>query len=251
MTLAEALHRISAHPGATPAPEAVAALREAAERYPFCAIPQALLLRFGLVEDDRLEAVRARVAVLTADKTALASLVVPPDADPATFYPSEPGREPVGTDSAIDTFLSTYGQTSPEEESLLERLIFNPVPDYAGLLEAESTEPATAPKPQGQDAVIDAFLRRDDGTPEPAEAEEPERAVAPQEAPKPAPAAAADADTSLSESLARIFITRGSYSRALEIISDLAARFPDKNPFYADQIRYLRKLVALQSITTR
>ena len=50
----------------------------------------------------------------------------------------------------------------------------------------------------------------------------------------PAPASETPADSSLSESLARIFIGQGRYSRALEIISDLAERNPEKNPFYAE-----------------
>ncbi|MDE6270515.1 MAG: hypothetical protein K2M12_06655 [Muribaculaceae bacterium] len=245
MTLAEALHSIAAHPEDAPTPEVVAALRDAAAQYPFCAIPQALLLRFGLVDEASLDTVRAHVAVLTADKQALASVASMPADDPSTFYPPTPRTEPVGTESAIDTFLSTYGQTTPEEEALLERMIFNPVPDYAEVLEAEG--PASAPAElQGQDAVIDAFLRRDDAQPAPATPEETPQAPAP----TPTPASGDNADTSLSESLARIFIARGSYGRALEIISDLAARYPDKNPFYADQIRYLRKLVALQSLAS-
>ena len=128
---------------------------------------------------------------------------------------------PVSTDNAIDTFLDTYGNTSPEEEALLERLIFNPVPDYADVLAAEC-EPSDAPA-DGQDALI---------APAPTL---PEAAPA---APEPAP------DTSLSESLARIFIGQGRFESALEIISGLAEKDP-ANPFYTDQLRYLRKLIAV------
>ncbi|MDE6136425.1 MAG: tetratricopeptide repeat protein, partial [Muribaculaceae bacterium] len=61
----------------------------------------------------------------------------------------------------------------------------------------------------------------------------------------PAPAPVAE-DASLSESLARIFIGQGRFESALEIIEGLAAK-DGANPFYADQVRYLRKLVRLKS----
>lgn len=250
MTFAEALHRITACPEAVPDRETADALRDAAARWPFSALAPALLLRYGLVEPGEADAMRARVAVLTADKQALASLAAAPGEDPATFYPPQPVAEPVSTDSAIDTFLDTYGRTSPEEDALLERLIFNPVPEYADLL--EDSEAQSAPS-TAQDAMIDAFLRREEEAQTPFEMPAPEEPGGAEPAPQPEAAtapesAATPADSSLSESLARIFIGRGSYGRALEIISDLAARFPEKNPFYADQIRYLQKLVTLQGM---
>ncbi len=249
MTFAEALHRITACPEAVPDRETADALRDAAARWPFSPLAPALLLRYGLAEPGEADAMRARVAVLTADKQALASLAAAPGEDPAAFYPPQPVAEPVSTDSAIDTFLDTYGRTSPEEDALLERLIFNPVPEYADLL--EDSEAQSAPS-TAQDAMIDAFLRREEA-PTPPEMPAPEEPKAAEPVPQPEAAtapesAATPADSSLSESLARIFIGRGSYGRALEIISDLAARFPEKNPFYADQIRYLQKLVTLQGM---
>lgn len=235
MTLREAINEIAACPSAPLSAEAETALRDALGRHPYFALAGALLLRGAALDAGETERLRARVAVLTADKDALATLAADPEADPARFYPPVPAPVPVSTDSAIDTFLDTYGTTSPEEEALLERLIFNPVPDYADILAADSPMP-DAPA-DGQDALIDAFLRKD------AEAPTPEPTLPEAE---PAPAPEPPADTSLSESLARIFISRGSYSRALEILTDLAARTPDKIPFLPDQIRFLRKLVALQ-----
>ena len=166
--------------------------------------------------------------------TSSSPLAAAPGDDPARFYPPAPAPEAVSTSSAIDTFLDTYGSTSPEEEALLERLIFNPVPDYADLLADEPLPPATD---DAQDLLINAFLQKESDAPAP-------QPTLPEQTP--APASETPADSSLSESLARIFIGQGRYSRALEIISDLAERNPEKNPFYADQIRYLRKLIVIQ-----
>lgn len=245
MTLNEVIHAAVANPDAPLCPEARAVLEQALASAPYCVLPATLLLRdVGAIADSSLRrTLQARVAVLTSDKNALASLAAAcPADDPTHFYPAEPAVVPLSTESAIDTFLDTYGSTSPEEEALLEKLIFNPVPDYADILAAEApAEPAIAPE-DTQDAIIDAFLRKETETSAP-EPTLPEPAAETATTP-PAP------DTSLSESLARIFISQGRYGRALEILSDLAARAPEKNPFFADQARYLRKLVALQGGST-
>ena len=45
------------------------------------------------------------------------------------------------------------------------------------------------------------------------------------------------------ETLARIYIKQGRYSQALEIIQRLSLQIPKKNAYFADQIRFLQKLI--------
>ena len=45
------------------------------------------------------------------------------------------------------------------------------------------------------------------------------------------------------ETLARIYIKQGRYSKALEIIQRLSLIYPKKNAYFADQIRFLQKLI--------
>ena len=45
------------------------------------------------------------------------------------------------------------------------------------------------------------------------------------------------------ETLARIYIKQGRYSKALEIIKRLNLIYPKKNAYFADQIRFLEKLI--------
>ena len=45
------------------------------------------------------------------------------------------------------------------------------------------------------------------------------------------------------ETLAKIYIKQGNYSKALEIISQLNLNYPKKNAYFADQIRFLEKLI--------
>ena len=45
------------------------------------------------------------------------------------------------------------------------------------------------------------------------------------------------------ETLANIYIKQGKYDKALEIIRRLCLEYPNKNRYFADQIRFLEKLV--------
>ena len=45
------------------------------------------------------------------------------------------------------------------------------------------------------------------------------------------------------ETLAKIYIKQRKYSRALEIIRSLYLKYPEKNIYFADQIRFLEKLI--------
>ena len=48
-------------------------------------------------------------------------------------------------------------------------------------------------------------------------------------------------DSCLTETLARIYIKR--YDKALQIIKNLSLKYPEKNVYFADQIRFLEKLI--------
>ena len=50
-------------------------------------------------------------------------------------------------------------------------------------------------------------------------------------------------DAYFTETLARIYLKQHRYDKALEIIRSLYLNFPNKSIYFADQIRYLEKLV--------
>lgn len=50
-------------------------------------------------------------------------------------------------------------------------------------------------------------------------------------------------DEFFTETLARIYIKQGRYQKALDIIQRLSERLPNKNAYFADQIRFLEKLI--------
>jgi thioredoxin-like negative regulator of GroEL len=50
-------------------------------------------------------------------------------------------------------------------------------------------------------------------------------------------------NTSLTESFARVMIKNGNYRKALQIITELSLNNPEKSIYFADQIRFLKKLI--------
>jgi hypothetical protein len=52
-----------------------------------------------------------------------------------------------------------------------------------------------------------------------------------------------DEEVLYTETLARIYIKQGNYSRAKQIIQQLSLDYPKKNAYFADQIRFLEKLI--------
>ena len=52
-------------------------------------------------------------------------------------------------------------------------------------------------------------------------------------------------DSYFTETLARIYLKQHRYDKSLEIIRSLYLNFPNKSIYFADQIRYLEKLVRI------
>ena len=228
--------------------EALKAYATAQPCYPAAAL---ILLRHNALTEEETVTMRQRLALECSDPRTLAFAE---HGDKWTaFYPPQQHPEPKETVDVIDTFLRTYGSCSPEEEALLERMIFNPTPDYAGMLAREEQENLPADEPASeendpQQARINAFIlsqhpatQKPELLPEdPTEEDEPEEEKAPVVHPEHTD------DSLLSESLAKIFIKRGRYERAYEIISGLNLKFPKKSAYFADQLRFLQKLIINQ-----
>ncbi|HEY5500116.1 MAG TPA: tetratricopeptide repeat protein [Bacteroidales bacterium] len=51
------------------------------------------------------------------------------------------------------------------------------------------------------------------------------------------------AEDTFTETLAKIYLKQKRYDRALEIFKSLSLKYPEKNVYFADQIRYLEKLI--------
>lgn len=222
--------------------DALAALQRS---YPYFVAPALARLRHDADGADT-DALRRCLAVKAPSGRTLAFAAH--GADWRDFYPASGEGEAKRTEDVIDIFLRTYGSCSPGEEALLERMIFNPTPDYSEMLareEQENLPEEPAPDADSQDARIAAFILSQHpavrpGEPQPEPADEPEAQSRPVARPE-------HSDGSLlSESLAHIFIKQHRYERAYEIISGLSLKFPKKSAYFADQLRFLQKLIINQ-----
>lgn len=167
----------------------------------------------------------------------------------ADFYPdSLPPR--LDTINTIDTFLSTFGSEAsapslPREANPSAK----PSSGEAGLSQGDLTEEeairvksealasGSSQAPDSTASAIDAFLR---AVPPP----QPRRR-------KPQPIASAEETPALTESFARILIKKRNYEKALEIIQELNLKNPEKSVYFADQIRFLKKLIINQAAKNR
>ena len=230
-------------------------VRDLRERDPFFTLADALMLRraaeagLPLPDADELGRLQARLALNSCDAAAAGRLVSGEAGEAEGFYPPVAEQETPTTESAIDTFLTAYGSRNDEEDALLERLIFNPVPDYALTLEAEA-DVAAEPAGSGLSDLPDKSDRSDpsessDGAgvrEAPAVPAEPEKAA---ETPRKVREGAGN-QALLSESLAKIFIKTRRYDKAYEILERLSLEFPEKSRYFADQLRFLRKLILIE-----
>ena len=157
---------------------------------------------------------------------------------------SETSANPNRTVDLIDSFLDTIPPEEEEDEKQGKRA---PTPadatiDYvAYLLQCEANEKAAqeeqTPQMKGQ-SLIDSFLEQEQGrimlndlpsdySIEEEPAEEPED----------------NEEEYFRETLARIYIKQGRYQKAYDIIGRLSNKYPQKNAYFADQMRFLEKLI--------
>lgn len=109
--------------------------------------------------------------------------------------------------------------------------------------EDENTEQHVTPKPmQGQD-LIDAYLSSGHEKLEAGIAAKADQTPVISEEEALETLTSGLPEASFSEALARIYVKQKRYTRALEIIKSLSLKYPEKNRYFADQIRYLEQLI--------
>ncbi|MBD5218039.1 MAG: hypothetical protein HDS70_06625 [Bacteroidales bacterium] len=197
---------------------------ELARKYPYFVYPTVVLLRGDREVADR-SALRRRVAAHIGDTDTLLNLFEEYGDVFADFYPDMHEPNP-STEDTIDNFLNKFGSGATIGPDPLD---FAPAVDYAAILEAEERGEALP----GDIAVADESHK------------ETRRADNVADREKKAPEASSE-PTPLTESLAVMMIKNGNYVKALEIINDLNLRNPEKSVYFADQIRFLRKLIINQ-----
>lgn len=248
-------------------------LRALTAQYPYYQPARLLLLKnLYLLHDSTFDEELRRAAMYIADRRKLFDLVEAahyqlrqkkasgdeiladngnptkqPTSQPSTLnpHPSTPDKD--RTAKLIDDFLDQI----PQEEDSSSSDAKQPAPhrkptvadatgDYMAYLvameseEEKDEEEKNSPQMKGQD-LIDDFLNNDDGKMELKDEPEYEPEIEEEEN---------DDDSGyFTETLARIYIKQGRYSKALEIIRRLNLIYPKKSRYFADQIRFLEKLI--------
>ena len=175
--------------------------------------------------EERIRLAR-RIAIAIGDPVALQVILGSAPEEFLSFYPDTKLPE-VSTEDTINSFIDQFGDKSKlqaqEVEDILPPTATTPydLSMLEALPEAETEsipdfDPNADPENQTS-SMLDAFL-----------------AANPPKQPR------------LSESLAKVMIKNGNYQKALEIIRDLSLNNPKKSIYFADQMRFLQKLIAIQ-----
>ncbi len=233
-------------------------LRSTLAVYPYFQTARLLMLQnLYLLHDPTFDEELRRAAVYITDRRVIFQMIEAAHYRTTTHKkeneatrqskPADPAREESRTISLIDNFLDTIPKEEENEEEKKGKKKRRPTAadaavDYvAYLMEAESDDEDnaadTVPQLKGQ-SLIDDFINNDKGK------------IVLNETPEFVPQIDDSAtsgkdgeDSYFTETLARIYIKQERYSKALEIIRRLSLNYPKKNAYFADQIRFLEKLI--------
>ena len=219
-------------------------LRSLTARYPYYQTARLLMLQnLYLLHESSFDDELRRAAIYITDRKVLFNLVeashyqLRANRDNDTSNVAEGDR----TLSLIDQFLSNVpDQEHGRKERGRRPTAADATVDYAAyLLEQDSAEDnqttGATPEMRGQN-LIDNFIEKD------------EQRIQLQEEPEYVPqltdeSAKTGEESYFTETLARIYIKQGRYSKALEIIKRINLNYPKKSVYFADQIRFLEKLI--------
>ena len=219
-------------------------LRTLLARYPYYQTARLLYLKnLYLLHDITFGEELRRAALFVADRRMLFTLVEGERYSVKALERQQPMAENPNVDrtlSLIDAFLSSL----PEEPSApgIITLPVEAATDYTSYLmqSQPEAEPESTHKLKGQD-LIDNFLEKSEEQPliasvaDDAEDTDDEKVPLPEEE--------MEDESYFTETLAKIYVKQQRYSKALEIIRRLNLKYPKKNAYFADQIRFLEKLI--------
>ncbi len=131
------------------------------------------------------------------------------------FYGDRDAETP-DTGDTIQIFLSNFGQPGVSTSPIPDEIPIAPAIDYAATILSQSPAQATEETPSPAQAVEEGI------------------------SPEPAP---------LTESLVKILVKNGKYEEALQIITELNLKNPEKSIYFADQMRFIRKVLICKSKT--
>ena len=222
--------------------DAISQLQALIQEHPYFHVARILLLealykKHSPIYDETLR----RTAILVPNREAIFRLTE----EPHYTHPEERKRYDDADDAAesrtvslIDTFLETQTPALPVSHPI------DAAQDYIGyLLQQEKQQGGKRQEvlPMNGGGVVEDFLENESGRivlednveiePEELQTKESEKAQNTEE------------NEILTEIMAGIYIKQGKYENAVKIIRQLSLKYPKKNRYFADQIRFLEKLI--------
>lgn len=232
--------------------ETLEPLRQIVEEYPYSHIARMLYLKnLSAVGDERFTAELKKTAIYVPDRKKLFELIEG-ERYGMIFLPiAESEEAPAdGSFSLIDAFLADGGDEKGKMPADNVGELHPPMTgDYVYWSlskedDAEDEQPS--PRMQHQD-LIDEFIKND------GERAAGSRLSLPRdeylltspsdETADTPPLLPPDDDSYFTETLAHIYIKQKRYEKALLILKNLYLNYPEKNAYFADQIRFLERLI--------
>lgn len=220
-------------------------LRTLVEKYPYAQTLRLLYLKnLYVLHDSTFGKELRKAALYVADRRVLFRLM---ENEKLILEPYDEKNETLESDEdlgldrtlvLIDSFLSKLPEREQVPPSQVE---LDYATDYSLYLQEWEEEQANekAPKLKGQE-LIDQFIEGGLGAAEETDAEEilkldfyDKDSLGDEE----------EDEGFFTETLAKIYVKQKRYSKAIEIIKKLNLKYPKKNAYFADQIRFLEKLI--------
>ncbi|MBR4130211.1 MAG: tetratricopeptide repeat protein [Bacteroidaceae bacterium] len=220
--------------------EAISQLQALTKEHPYFHVARILLLQaLYKKHDPAYDETLRRSAILVPNREAIFRLTEEPhytQAEEHKRYDETEEASASRTVSLIDNFLEAQKSTTPVNHPI------DAAQDYIGyLLQQESLQGGKRQEelPMNGGGVVEDFLENETGRIVLDDNDEFEESQT------------SESQTSqndenneiLTEIMAGIYIKQGKYENAVKIIRQLSLKYPKKNRYFADQIRFLEKLI--------
>jgi len=217
-------------------------LQNLLEEYPYFQAAHILYaLNLQVIKDSRFNAELRKSACYTGDRRKLFYLVEDKFFSPTIINNLEKEEESENNSSfdLIDIYLNQKEEKEKKKKTGITNSETVPVDYLPYSLSEETPKQGTEIRPMQHQKTIDTFLEKGEKEPikiELRDSDSEESEVAPN-------LEAVNQESFFSETLAKIYLKQRKYEKALEIIHKLNLLYPEKNLYFADQIRFLEKLI--------
>jgi hypothetical protein len=238
-------------------------IQQLIEEYPYFQVARMLYLKnLFIVEDVRFQKELKKMSVYVSDRRRLYMLIESGKFDDQEYLREKMGEQQeyvIAKKGAVQVIPdkekteTITEQKTEKEQQIKNQYITIPPADYISWLEsnADDIEPQEdQDKRLKHQELIDLFIESDgklqinrQGN----EDKKPENGKEERVNPLNTPFEKNLLDDSyFTETLAHVYFTQKRYDKALEIIRVLNLKYPEKNIYFADQIRYLEKIINLK-----